>query len=134
MDKASLTPVDAQGNLIPPVKSSFDAPIALDREATVDELLAHDVRLLYTIDAGAPGEALVAALRAGTIYTFPYSFRGGLQADVGFLLANDAGVPFLLVGEARVAPFVGLRQSAGLEEEGSGADDADGDDLDFGMM
>jgi len=134
MDKPSLTPVDAKGALITPVKSSFDAPITLDREASVDDFLAHDVRLLYTIDAGDVGAALVAALRAGTIYTFPYSFRGGLQADVGFLLANDAGVPFLLVGESRVAQLVGLSQSVGLEEEGASGDDADGDDLDFGMM
>ena len=134
MDKPSLTPVDSQGALITPVKSSFDAPIVLDREATIDDVLSHDVRLLYTIETGEVGAALLAALHAGTIYTFPYSFRGGLQADVGFLLANDAQVPFLLVGESRAPQFVGLSQSVGLEEEGASADDADADDLDFGMM
>src|SRR5260221_701392 len=39
--KAELKPVDVHGKVITPVKSTFDAPVALERQATIDDYLSH---------------------------------------------------------------------------------------------
>ena len=75
---------------------------------------------------------LLAELRGGTIFKFPYSFRGGLEADAGFLLAGADGNVFLAVGSPTKIEFVGLQQAVGLAEEESGEDEADM--LDFDMI
>ena len=42
-------------------------------------------------------EDLLNELRAGAIYSFPFSYRGGLNPSVGFLLASSDGIPTLAV-------------------------------------
>ena len=51
---------------------------------------------------------LSAELRGGTIFKFPYSFRGGLEADAGFLLAGGDGNVYLAVATPTKIEFVGL--------------------------
>ena len=98
MERGKLTPVDLQGEKIEPVPSSFSAPIELDTKATIEEYLSHLVRTAYQLDLGEAGSALLEELKKGTIYSFKYSYRGGLEYDTAFLLANPDGIPFLLVG------------------------------------
>lgn len=150
-DKTSLTAVDLEGQAIKPVPSSYSAPIDLTEKATVDEYLAHNIRLVYAMDldrgdgededgGGGDGEnrdgadnlsRLVDELRQGVIYKFPYSFRGGLVADAGFLLAGEDGDLFLTVGSPTKIEMVGFEQFAFADQE----DDTDETDLmDFDMM
>ena len=44
----------------------------------------------------------------GTIFTFPYSYRGGHEADTGFLLTNDAGDIMIAIGNPTSVNFIGL--------------------------
>jgi hypothetical protein len=133
LDRAGLRAVNVEGEEIHPVPASFGAPLALDRTATVEEYLSHNIKSIYFLELG-DGEAagaLAASLRAGTIYTFPYSFRGGLVADVGFLLAGQGDGAFLAVGQPTHLHFLGLDQLPGYEDEEVAAAD---EDLTFDML
>lgn len=75
----------------------------------------------------------MAELKGGAIYTFPFSWRGGLQADAGFLLAGADGVAWLMVGKKQEFAFVGLEQAEAVVAEEEAAEEED-DSMDFGMM
>jgi hypothetical protein len=131
LDKKQCVPTDAVGQRITPVASSYSAPVPLEKTATVDEYLSHDIRSVYQIGAETDLSPLMAELKKGTIYTFPYSFRGGLEADQAFLLLAADGTPFIAIGCPTKLEFVGLEQTATLAEE----DDGEGEDaIDFAMM
>ncbi|QEG20647.1 hypothetical protein [Mariniblastus fucicola] len=134
VEKADLTAVDLAGNKIVPVPSSFAAPIELGQRADSEDFLNHNIRLIYRLESEELDEKLAAELSEGAIFKFPYSFRGGLEADAGFLLHNEAGEIFFLVGDASSVEYVGLQQAAPTAAETTG-DDASADDLmDFGMI
>ncbi len=133
-DKSELKPVDLEGNEITPVKSSFAAPISLDQEATVDEYLDHNIRLIYQLQSDQVPEKLRQRLDEGGIFRFPYSYRGGLEPDAGFLLNNFTGETFFLVGDATSLEFKGLQTTGAVvaadEDEAEDTDDL----MDFGMI
>lgn len=133
--RASLSPVGLDGQPVPRVPSSFSAPIALDSRASIDEYLGHNVRAVYALTPPMGADALASELRKGVIYTFPFSYRGGLNPDVGFLLAGADGTVFLAVGQKTRLAFVSLSQIAEPDAP-DGLDDEEEDDgeMDFGMM
>lgn len=129
-DKSQLTPVDVNGEPIDGVASSFSAPIILGQPTSADDYLAHTIRGIYLMESEEGGE-LAASIRAGAIYRFPYSFRGGLEADQAFLLANQDGEIFMAVGSQTKLDFIGLQQSAPTVSEN---DTEEEDDLSFDMI
>jgi len=133
VEKSQLSPVDGDGKKLAAVPSSFAAPIPLNDTATIDEYLSHSIRSVYQMtcegDAWGP---LQAELKKGTIFSFPYSFRGGLQPDAAFLLLGADGNTFLAIGSPTKIEFVGLQQQMTAEEEDAG--DGEGDEIDFGMI
>jgi hypothetical protein len=131
-EKGGLKPVDPEGREIQPVPSSFSAAVPLVEKATLEEYLSHNVRSVYLMHSEPDAAELLAELQGGTIFKFPYSFRGGLEADAGFLLAGADGNAYLAVATPTRIEFVGLPQSAGLAEEESAEDEADL--LDFDMI
>jgi hypothetical protein len=133
LEKSKLKPVDGEGKQIQPVASSYSAPVPLNKTATIDEYLSHNIKGVYVLRDEAALGAVVAELKKGTIYTFPYSFRGGLEADVGFLLAAADGTIFLVIGQPTTIHFVGLEQAAALTEDDT-EEDSDDDSVDFSMM
>jgi hypothetical protein len=133
-DKPSLRAIDAQGKNLTPVASTFDTPVVLDKTASIDDYLAHNIHLVYKLDVEGDASELVADLRAGTIYTFPFSYRGGLEAQAGFLLLGSDGNLFLAVGTPPAFEFVGLKQAAATVEDDDDADDDEEGGLDFNMM
>jgi hypothetical protein len=83
--KADLRPVDRDGNLIPTVKSTFDTVVSLSDAVTIEDYLSHNVHLIYLLTheqpEGMPAQPiaeLVEDLRGGTIYRFPFRYRGGV--------------------------------------------------------
>ena len=132
LERGKLVPTDVDGKRITPVGSSFGAPVPLEKTATVDEYLSHNIRSVYQLSCEGNASALVEKLKAGTIYTFPYSYRGGLEPDVGFLLMAGDGNVFLAVGSTTKLEFVGFEQ-AGTAEEDSQTEEAD-EEIDFSMM
>lgn len=133
-DKSALRPVDIEGEEIVPVTSSFGTPIPLSHTVTVDEFLNHNIRLCYIMQSESLHASLISSLARGTIYSFPYSYRGGLVADSGFLLMNAEDQVFFLVGDATAVEMVGLQQAASVvPEDDEAGEDAD-DLMDFGMI
>ena len=131
-EKSDLTPVDSEGQEIEPVESSFNAPIKLFDVATVDQYLEHNIRLLYSMEATNEASDLMAELERGTIFRFPYSYRGGLEADTGFLLTNADGEVMFAVGTPTKVDLIGMAAPAGAAEQGD--EDAEGDMMDFDMI
>lgn len=130
-DKSQLKPVDLEGHEIQPVPSSYSAPIPLAETATVDEYLQHNVRLVYQLQSEGDITPLRQPLAEGKIFKFPYSYRGGLEADAGFLLQGEDGNIFFVVGNPTKVEFTGLAQVAAVEEE---ADTEEADLMDFDMI
>jgi hypothetical protein len=116
-DKAQLRPIDVDGKEMTAVASSFSAPTKLFETATVDEYLKHNIRLVYQLTTDDEHADLSAELARGTIFKFPYSYRGGLEADAGFLLQGDDGNTFLAVGNPTNVDFIGLQQMAEFDGE-----------------
>lgn len=141
-NKAELKPFNVDGDEIQPVKSSFNASIKLFETTTAEEYLQHNVRLVYSLSFEGPSESpdsandlaeLLEALQDGTIFKFPYSYRGGLEADTAFMLLNDEGELILAVGNPTDIFFIGIQASAAPEsDETSG--DAEDSLMDFDMI
>src|SRR5690606_33312048 len=88
-NKSQLKPVNVEDQEIAPVPSSFSAPIKLFDVATVEEYLRHTIRSAYQMTCEEDVADLRAELERGVIFKFPYSYRGGLEADAGFLLMAE---------------------------------------------
>ena len=120
-----------QGNAITPVPSSFAAPIELSDEASVERFLDHNIRLIYELDSEGITPELAKRLQAGAMFMFPYSYRGGLEADTGFLMTNSAGDIFFLVGDDSNIEFKGLQQVVPVTDYETNDDDASLMDFDM---
>jgi hypothetical protein len=134
IEKAQLTPVDPAGQKVEPVISSFAAPVPLTEKVSAEDYLDCAVRSIYQLDSPDDIAPLADELQKGTIYRFPYSFRGGLEPDQGFLLANAEGELFCAVGKATKVEFLSLAQAAAAYEEDEAADEDDADAMDFSLM
>jgi hypothetical protein len=133
-DKTQLKPVGPEGEELKPFPSSFNAPIELTERVATDRYLEHDIRAVYHLSTANEWGALKEELTGGTVFSFPFSYRGGLAPDTGFLLANFAGEVFLAVGKRADIRFVDLKESAELlADEGDEAEE-EGDMMDFEMM
>lgn len=130
IEKDQMTPIDVEGQEITPVKSSFAADIELTNEVSAEEYLNHKIRLVYQLEAESFPESLKQRLTDGTIFKFDYSYRGGLEADAGFLIDNDEGKTFFAVGDPTDVTFKGLQEAAVMVDD----EDLDEDEMDFGMI
>ncbi len=133
-EKDSLKPVDTDGEEITPIPSSFAAPIKLFETATAEQYLECNVRLVYSLESEANDwDDIMTELKRGTIFTFPYSYRGGLEADLGFMLLNKDDELMMVVGDQTKPEFIGLQaQTAVVNEEGEAV--SEGDLMDFDMI
>jgi hypothetical protein len=138
--KAELRPVDRDGNPIPTVKSTFDTIVPLTEQATVEDYLSHNIHLIYHLTheqpegmPAQPIEELVEDLRQGTIYRFPFSYRGGISANVGLLLAGGDGNLFLCVGVPTAIEYVGLKATAAVVVDACD-ETVEEDAMDFSMV
>jgi len=133
-DKSDLKAVDLEGNEIQPVPSSFAAPIKIENEISIDEYLNHNVRLIYQLEPSTVTDELMDKLKSGVIFKFPYSYRGGLEADAGMMLMNDEDEVFFLVGDETGVSYKGLQQAATVAPADETEDEETGSLMDFGMI
>lgn len=138
VDNDTLAAVDREGHPLPKLPSSFEGPIALEETVDEDHLLEHSIRLTYALaPEAAPTGALAGALAEGTIFTFPFSWRGGFDTDPAFLLQSEEGDIWLLIGDPNTIRLVGLEQAAACGPEAEEEPEAEGEtasDLDFSML
>ncbi len=132
-EKSELKPVDPDGNEVTPVPSTFKASVPLDSVVEIDEFLSHNIRSVYLLSCEDDFSDLAGELERGIIFSFPFSYRGSLEADAGFLLQGADGNVFLCVGKKTDIKFIGFEQAGAAEQaEDEGPDDDD--DMDFGML
>lgn len=128
-----LRPVSPEGDELQPVPSSFAAPVELAGRSSIEELLDHVIRSVYLMSPEGDWADLQAELAGGAIFSFPFSYRGGLQPERAFLLQSADGGVFMLVGTPARVEYVGLAQlAAPVEEPDEAAEEDDG--LDFSMF
>ncbi len=136
INRDELQPVNLAGETVQEVPSSFDAAIELNTEVNSEALLNNNVRLTYrlTSEDRLP-EEFHTALANGKIFSFDFSYRGGVGHDPAFILADAEANVWMLITDANDVQFVSLEQAtlcAGDVIE----DELDGDDntIDFGML
>jgi hypothetical protein len=134
IEKNQLKPVDPAGETIQPVASSFAAPVPLVEQVSPEDYLDCAVRAVYAMESADDIGGLADELRQGTIYRFPYSYRGGLEPDQGYLLANAEGQVFCAIGKPSKVEFLGLAQAAAAVEDEEVESEEDADAMDFSMM
>ena len=127
VERSELVAVDADGQELPIVPSSFGQTIELGETATDEEFLDHVWTSVYQLD----NAELAAALGDG-IYSFVFNYRADASPSDGYLLASG-GQAFLFNGEKTGFEFVGLEEEGTLDESSDEAE-AEDDELDFSMM
>jgi len=132
VDRSALVAVDEDGDTIEPVPSSFNGPNVLDR-TTSDDYLAQMVKSVYLVqppEEGGDIKYLLDHLDGEAIFTFPFSWRGGIEYDKAFVLGADSEA-FMIVGKPAEFTFLKLNQATTLldstEEEEISVDDLDFD-------
>ena len=136
-DKAELKPVNVHGEEIQPVESSFGQTIKLFDTATVEFYLEHNIRLVYQIEPASDAvniDSLANELRMGTIFFFPYSYRGGLEADTAFLLMNEEEQIMLAVGNPTSIAYITVQSQIAVEEVAEDSEEAETDLMSFDMI
>ncbi len=135
-DKSDLQPVDMDGEPITQAASSFRAPIELGDEVSPEDYLSYNIRSVYVLDSPEGFSAkLVEALEAGRIFQFPFSYRGGLDPDEGFLFRDSAGTIWLAIGKQAAIRLIGLAEvGAAVEQPEAEFEDDELDLMDFGLI
>jgi hypothetical protein len=131
VDSSSLKAVDAEGNPVEKIPSSFSAPVLLSETATSQNLLDHSITSIYVLRASEQCQALVEELRKGIIYTFNFNYREDYEDAPAFLIESQDTI-FLLVGKKNDFEYIALEQTGAIEEEVDTIDEDD--ELDFTMM
>lgn len=124
-----LVGLDAEGNPLPHVGSTLGEAQELVGPVAPEEVLDLSVRSVYTLDPKGLDPKLEAELRAGKVFRFKFSYRGGYDTEQAFLVCNN-GAFFALVGSPATSEWCELQTT--VADDG-GADD-DGDELDFEMF
>ncbi len=138
IDRSDLVPVDAKGKPLVEMESSFKAPTEIAEAVSVETFLDHSIRLCYRLTGDDPlPQPLLKDLEQGKIFRVPFSYRGGIDPDVAFILQGDRGSVWMLIGEESGVGFIGLEEAALCGADKAQVEDDDGDEgdgLDFSML
>ena len=125
MERSELIAIDAYGNKVKAIPSSFDTGIDLMEKTSVEDMLDHNLASVYQMTGD---EAMLLSSKIGDdIYKFPFSYRGGYEQNTAFIIANGPNV-FIVVGNDGGYEYIGLEQQGYLdtvEEEMSLEDEMD---------
>ena len=132
IDRSSLVAVDENGDKIEPVPSSFNEPNIL-KKADVDDYLAQIVKSVYLLQPPEDGDIdyLKDHLNSDQIYSFPFSYRGGLDYDQAYVIGAD-NEAFMIVGKPAQLEFLKMNQAAALDS--TEEQEISADDLDFDLL
>ena len=137
VERDELTAVNAKGEKLPVVPSTFDLTTKLTREVPVETYLDHEIRLTYLL---APAESsfddgFMNALKDGKIFGLDFSYRGGSFADPAFILGGDDDTVWLMIGEPGDVEFISFTQTAICAANAQAEQESDDDDnFDFDML
>ena len=127
IERSELTAVDLDGKEITRVESSFNQVNEL-KKADVDSYLGLVVKSVYVLDAVEESdiEYLKEHLASKQMYSFPFSYRGGLDYDSAYIVGDEKNDAFMIVGKDGDLEYVKLNQTGVLssnEEQDISADD-----------
>ncbi|MEP7076775.1 MAG: hypothetical protein ABI878_13295 [Acidobacteriota bacterium] len=127
IDRTALTAVDLDGNKIERVESSFNQVNKL-KKADVDAYLGLVVKSVYVLDAAEDRDIdfLQQHLSSKQMFSFPFSYRGGLDYDAAYILGGEGNDAFMVVGKDSDLQYMKLNQAGVLssnEEQDISADD-----------
>ena len=128
LEKSSLTAYDADGNELTVYASSFDSVIELGKKVSIEEFLDNDWESIYQLDNPELG-----TLVGNDIYVFDFSYRGGTNHNLGYLVNTPNGL-FLFAGDKQEFAYVSLEDQGVIDEEEEIAEEEEIDDLDFSMF
>jgi len=132
VDRNDLIPIDADGERIEQVPSSFTQRNEL-RRATVEDYFTQIVKSVYLVGTFETNDIspLHDHLSDNRMYTFPFSWRGGIEYDNAYLIGSGGDI-FLVVGKQAEFQYVKLNQAAVLDS--GEEEEISADDLDFDLM
>jgi len=132
VERPDLVPIDADGEKIEQVPSSFGQKNEL-KPATVEDYFLQIVKSVYLVQPHENADigALKDNLSADRIFTFPFSWRGGVEYDNAFVIGAGKEA-FIVVGKQAEFQFVKLNQAAVLDSEEE--QEISADDLDFDLL
>jgi hypothetical protein len=112
--------------------SPFSGPNIL-AQAKTEEYLSQIVKSVYALEP-ADGQALDYLrdhLSTGQMYSFPFSYRGGLEFDSAFVVGAGKDA-FMVVGKQASLQYVRLNQAAVLDA--AEEKEISADELDFELL
>ena len=136
LHRAGLQATDAEGRPRESRPSSFDAPVELVEEESVDldEYHLYEIETLYVLEGDidpAPFERFLKDRER--LYCFPFSYREGYEGYTGFLIPRGGRV-FLAAGRRAAVEFVGKRSRYVIDEVlAEDESDIAEDELNFSM-
>ncbi len=132
VERPALIPVDADGEKIEQVASSFGQKNVLT-EATIEDYFLQIVKSVYLVlpHENADIKELHDHLSTQRMFTFPFSWRGGIEYDNAFVIGAGKDA-FIVVGKQAEFQFIKLNQAAVLES--TEEEEISADDLDFDLM
>lgn len=127
IERSEIVTVDREGKELKPVRSSFGQANPI-QPAEINDYLSLIVKSVYMIDAAEDGsiDLLCDHLSDGKIFSFPFSYRDGIDPDQAFLIGNAKKEAFMIIGQQATVQYLKLNQAAtldALEEEEVSADD-----------
>lgn len=132
VDRNELVPVNEDGEPLEQVPSSFNQKNEL-KPATVEEYFTQIVKSVYLVGTFDTNDIsdLRDALSDDRMYTFPFSWRGGIDYDNAYLIGSGGDI-FMVVGKQAEFEYVKLNQAAALDA--GDEEEISADDLDFDLL
>ena len=132
LNRSAIRTVGANGKPLKQVESSFSHVNKLS-PATVEDYLSLIVKSIYWIQATEDSslDLLLEHLGDGRIFSFPFSYRDGIETDEGFFIGNKKDA-FLIIGNQATLEFVNFKQTTKLDS--AEEDEISADDLDFDLL
>lgn len=132
VDRSEIRILNAEGEELEPTESSF-AHVNILKKAKLDDYLSLLVKAVYWLHPadGSDTGLLSDHLRDGRLFTFPFSFRRGIETSDAYIVGNQEDV-FLVVGDCATLEFVKFSQPVYLDvpEE----QEISVDEIDFTLM
>ncbi len=133
IDRTELVAVDIEGNEIQKVESSFGQVNKL-KKTDADTYLGLVVKSVYLLDPpeDADLDFLKDHLSAKQIFSFPFSYRGGLSYDTAYIVGGGDNEAFMIIGKDGDVQYMKLNQAGVL----SSADEQEisADDISFDLL
>jgi hypothetical protein len=126
--RKDLIAKDQNGNTLEIIASSFDAPVELRADVTLENFLDLQVKTVYQLSMDSGKDELLAKLSKGLL-AFNFNYRAGYETDTGYLVALDNEI-FAIIGRPTQFEFIKLETLAVEEDDEHDEDES----LDFGML